>query len=105
MLRAIKYFFVTIITLIVFVLTTIVALTLVSVFTSMWYLFFGIPVFGDFLGFMGRQAPATPPTTWTLVFVGAMALIAAAGCYLTFRGWNEWRRSILRKRRSWLGST
>ena len=102
MLGAIKNFFVTTIATIVFVLASMVALILVSVFTGMWYVFFGTPVFGDFLGFMGSQGPATPPTTWTLVFVGAMALMAAAACYLIFRRWNEWRRSILQKRRKWI---
>jgi len=103
MVAAIKNFFVTTIALIVFLLATSVAIMLVSVFTSMWYVFFGTPVFGDFLGFMGRQGPATPATTWTLVFVGSMALIVAGGCYLIFRRWNEWRRNILQKRRNWLG--
>ena len=82
-----------------------------SVFGNDWFAlkaeafarFFGTPVFGDFLGFMGRQGPATPATTWTLVFVGSMALIVAGGCYLIFRRWNEWRRNILQKRRNWLG--
>ena len=103
MAAAIKNFFVTTVALIVFLLATLVAVILVSVLTGMWYVFFGTPVFGDFLGFMGRQGPATPATTWTLVFVGTMALIVVAGCYLIFRRWTEWRRSILQKRRNWLG--
>ena len=103
MIGAIKNFVVTTIAILVWLLATIVAATLVSVFTGMWYVFFGTPVFGDFLGFIGRAAPATPATTWTLVFVGAMFLLTAAGCYLIFRKWNDWRRAILRKRRNWLG--
>ena len=103
MIRAIKNLVVTTIAIVVWLLATIVAVTLVSVFTGMWYVFFGTPVFGDFLGFIGRSAPATPATTWTLVFVGAMFLLAAAGCYLIFRLWNDWRRAILQKRRSWIG--
>ena len=103
MIRAIKNFVVTTIAILVWLLATVVAVTLVSVFTGMWYVFFGTPVFGDFLGFMGHPDPATPATTWTLVFVGVMFLLTAAGCYLIFRSWNEWRRTILRKRRSWLG--
>ena len=66
-------------------------------------MFFGTPVFGDFLGFIGTPAPATPATTCTLVFVGVMFLLAAAACYLIFRTWNDWRRAILQKRRNWLG--
>ena len=103
MIGAIKNFVVTTIAILVWLLATVVAVTLVSVFTGMWYVFFGTPVFGDFLGFIGSTAPATPATTWTLVFVGAMFLLAAAACYLIFRKWNEWRRAILRKRRNWLG--
>ena len=103
MIGAIKNFVVTTIAILVWLLATMVAVTLVSVLTGMWYVFFGTPVFGDFLGFFGHPAPATPATTWTLVFVGAMFLLAAAGCYLIFRAWNEWGRAILRKRRNWLG--
>lgn len=102
-IRAIKNFVVTTIAIMVWLLATVVAVILVSVFTGMWYVFFGTPVFGDFLGFIGRPAPATPATTWTLVFVGAMFLLAAAGCYLILRIWNDWRRAILQKRRNWLG--
>ena len=103
MIRAIKNFIVTTIAMIVWLLATLVAVILVSVFTGMWYVFFGTPVFGDFLGVVGTGAPATPATRWTLVFVGAMFLLAAAACYLIFRVWNDWRRTILRKRRNWIG--
>jgi hypothetical protein len=103
MIRAIKNFTVTTIAMMVWLLATLVAVILVSVFTGMWYVFFGTPVFGDFLGFVGAAAPATPATRWTLVFVGAMFLLAAAACYLIFRVWNDWRRAILRKRRNWIG--
>ena len=102
MVGAIKNFFVTTIAILVWLLATAVAFTLIAVLTGMWYLFFGTPVFGDFLGFLGSQAPATPATTWTLVFVGAMFLVAAAGCYLIVRSWNQWRRDIAAKRRKWL---
>jgi hypothetical protein len=100
---AIKNLVVTTIAAIVFVVATVAAVTVCLLFAAMWYVFFATPVFGDLFGVLGRQAPATPPTTWTLVFVGAMALIAAAGCFLIFKRWNEWRRSILQKRRDWLG--
>ena len=103
MIRAIKNFIVTTIAMMVWLLATLVAVILVSVFTGIWYVFFGTPVFGDFLGFVGTAAPATPATRWTLVFVGAMFLLAAAACYLIFRVWNDWRRAILRKRRNWIG--
>src|SRR5438270_601923 len=102
MIGAIKNFFVTTVALIVFLLASVVALTLISVFTGMWYVFFGTPVFGDFLGFIGTPGPATPPTTWTLVFVGSMALIAIAACVLILLRWNRWRRNILQRRRKWL---
>jgi len=103
MIRALKNFIVTTIAMIVWLFATLVAVILASVFTGMWYVFFGTPVFGDFLGFVGTAAPATPATRWTLVFVGAMFLLAAAACYLIFRVWNDWRRAILRKRRHWIG--
>jgi DMSO/TMAO reductase YedYZ heme-binding membrane subunit len=103
MIGAIKNLVVTTIAIMVWLLATVVAATLVSVFTGMWYVFFGTPVFGDFLGFFGPAAPATPATTWTLVFVGVMFLLAALACYLIFRKWNNWRRAILRMRRNWLG--
>jgi len=103
MIGAIKNFVVTTIAILVWLLATVVAITLVSVFTGMWYVFFGTPVFGDFLGVVGSPAPATPATTWTLVFVGVMFLLAGLACYLIFRKWNGWRRSILQKRRNWLG--
>ena len=105
MVAAIRNLFVTAIASVVFLLATFVAVMLTALFVAMWYVFFATPVFGDLFGFMGGQAPATPPTKWTLVFVGAMALIAAAGCYLVFQRWNVWRRNILQRRRSWLGLT
>lgn len=103
MIGAIKNVFVTTIALLVWLFATIIAFSLISVFTGIWYVFFGTPVFGDFLGFMGSQGPATPASTWTLVFVGAMALFAVAGCYLVFRSWKQWRQHILQRRREWLG--
>lgn len=105
MVWAIKNFLVTTIALLVWLFATIIAFSLISVLTGMWYVFFGTPVFGDFLGFMGSQGPATPATTWTLAFVGTMFLIAAGGCYLIFRTWKQWRHHILQKRREWLGLT
>lgn len=102
MIGAIKNLFVTTVALLVWLFATIIAFSLISVLTAIWYVFFGTPVFGDFLGFMGSQGPATPATRWTLVFVGAMALFAIAGCYLVYRSWNQWRHNILRKRRDWL---
>ena len=103
MIWAVKNFFFTTIAIVVWLLATLTAMTLALVFVAMWYIFFGTPVFGDFLGFMGKQGPATPPTTGTLFFVGAMFAIAGAGCYLIFRRWNEWRQRIRQKRRQWLG--
>ena len=104
MIWALKNFFVTTIAIVVWLLAGIVALSLILMFAAMWYVFFGTPVFGDFLGFTGQPEPATPPTTGTLVFVTVMFLIAAAGCYLIFRRWNEWRRRIQDRRRHWLES-
>ena len=103
MIRAIKNVFVTSIALLVWLFATIIALSLISVFTGIWYVFFWTPVFGDFIGFMGTQGPATPATRWTLVFIGAMTLFAIAGCYMVYRGWNQTRLNILQKRRDWLG--
>jgi hypothetical protein len=103
MIWAFRNFFVTTVAIAVWLLASFVALSLILVFTAMWYVFFGAPVFGDFFGFMGSRGPATPPTTWTLVFVGAMFLVAAIACYLIIREWNEWRRRILQTRRKWRG--
>lgn len=103
MIGAIKNVFVTTIALLVWLFATVIAFSLISVFTGIWYVFFGTPVFGDFLGFLGSQGPATPPTRWTMIFVGSMAIFAIAGCYLVYRGWNQWRQHILQKRRDWLG--
>lgn len=103
MIGAIKNVFVTAIALMVWLFATVIAFSLISVFTAIWYVFFWIPVFGDFSGFMGSQGPAAPATTWTLVFIGAMALFAIAGCYMVYRGWNQTRQTILQKRRNWLG--
>lgn len=103
MFGAIKNLFVTAIAGLIWVIATAIALTLVSAFTVIWYVFFGAPVFGDFLGFVGSQGPATPATAWTLIFVGVMFLLAAAGCYLIVRSWNQWRRQIGATRRRWLG--
>lgn len=103
MIGAIKNLFVTTIALTVWLFATVIAFSLISVLTGIWYVFFGTPVFGDFLGFLGSQGPATPATRWTLFFVGTMALFALGGCYLVYRGWNQWRLHILQKRRDWLG--
>jgi len=103
MIGAIKNLFVTTIALMVWLFATIIAFSLISVLSAIWYVFFYTPVFGDFLGFFGSQGPATPATTWTLVFVGSMALFAIAGCYLVYRSWKQWRQQILQKRRDWLG--
>lgn len=102
MIGAIKNVFVTTIALMIWLFATIIALSLISVLTAIWYVFFYTPVFGDFVGFMGTEGPATPATQWTLFFVGSMALIALGGCYLVYRSWNQWRQNILRKRREWL---
>jgi hypothetical protein len=103
MIWAFKNFIVTTIAIAAWLFATAVALSLILAFTAMWYVFFGTPVFGDILGFMGSWGPATPPTTGTLIFVGVMFLIAATACYLVFRGWNHWRRRIRQSRREWLG--
>ncbi len=105
MIGAIKNVFVTTIALMVWLFATIIAFSLISMFTGIWYVFFGTPVFGDFLGFMGSQGPATPATRWTMIFVGSMAVFAIAGCYMVYRSWNQARQNILRKRREWLGLT
>ena len=103
MIGAIKNVFVTTIALLVWLFATIIALSLISALTGIWYVFFYTPVFGDFLGFIGTTAPAAPATTSTLVFIGAMALFAIAGCYMVYRSLKRWRRNILQKRRQWLG--
>jgi len=102
MIGAIKNVFVTTISLVVWLVTTIIAFSLISVFAGIWYVFFGTPVFGDFLGFLGSQGPATPPTRSTMIFVGSMTVLAIAGCYMVYRSWNQARLNILRKRREWL---
>lgn len=105
MIWAVKNVLITMIAIAVWLLATLVALVSIAIFTGIWYVFFGAPVFGDFLGFLGSWGPATPATTSTLVFVGVMFLVAATACYLIFRRWNEWGRRIEQNRRRWLGLT
>jgi hypothetical protein len=76
MIGAIKNFVVTTIAILVWLLATVVAITLVSVFTGMWYVFFGTPVFGDFLGVSaGRTGvlPDLPKMEWLASFNPAEA--------------------------------
>jgi len=99
---ALKTLVVTVVAAVYWIIGTSVAVVLVSAFAAAWYVFFGLAVFGDFLGIIGSGGPALARTTGTMIFVGAMTLTVVLCCGLIVRIWNDWQHRLLQKRRMWL---